>query len=185
MLFSSGLKAESMSKLFESTQVIEEVPVVKKKVKKSKPKRKIASKPKVFTTYVYSSDHSFEKQMQDESKSRQPASLAFKGRVIGVRRELALSSRAAGQVPQEFVINTGSRLGIAKGSKLKVFRTMPIVDPYDSNKQYEIKVDFAILKVTHVEDNISLAKLEKVHDAKNNPYVGTRGVLVGDYVSNY
>jgi hypothetical protein len=57
------------------------------------------------------------------------------------------------------------------------------MDPYNSNKQHELKVNFATVEVVHVEEDVAVAQVVKMIDAKEGPYVGLRGVLVGDYVS--
>ncbi len=184
---SSGLRAESISKLFSSSQLWDaelQPKVTKKKAAKKTVKRDIASTaPVVAQTYVYSENYSFQANRKEDAADRDLASVAMKGRIIGVRRELALTEAASKGIPQEYLINAGSRLGLSEGSKLKVYRTLPVVDPYNGNKQHELKVDFATLEVIHVEDDVSVAQLVKLGDVKKGPYVGLRGVLVGDYVS--
>jgi hypothetical protein len=187
LLVSVPAKAESIAKLFSSSQLWEDKKALnakppKKRAPASPAKRDIATEP-VVQTYVYSDTYSFQSNRAEVSPDRDLASVPMKGRVIGVRRELALTEAASKGINQEFLINAGSRLGISEGSKLKVYRTLPVVDPYNGNKQHELKVDFATLKVIHVEDDVSVAQLEKLGDAKKGPYVGLRGILVGDYVS--
>ncbi|HVJ63868.1 MAG TPA: FlgT C-terminal domain-containing protein [Bdellovibrionota bacterium] len=184
------VRAESMSTLFDASKLWEE-PVAAKPTPRRKPARRrvaqraLASESVVSTvqTFVYPEGYSFKKADAHAEIDRDPASVAMKGRVIGVRRELALTEAAAKGIDQEFVINAGSRLGLSKGSKLKVYRTLPVVDPYNGNKQLELKVDFAVLEVMHVEDDVAVAQLVSLTDAKKGPYVGLRGVLVGDYVA--
>ena len=183
-------RAESMSTLFDASKLWEEPaapkPAPRRKKARRVVKRDLASEavvPVAVQTFVYPEGYSFKKADAHAEIDRGPASVAMKGRVIGVRRELALTEAAAKGIDQEFVINAGSRLGLAKGSKLKVYRTLPVVDPYNGNKQLELKVDFAVLEVLHVEDDVAVAQLVSITDAKKGPYVGLRGVLVGDYVA--
>lgn len=187
LLATAPARAESMSRLFASTQLWDEgdvaPAVAKKKRVKHVAKRDIASEPVAAQTFVYPESYSFHANRAENAVDRDIASVAMKGRVIGVRRELALSESASKGIEQEYLINAGSRLGISEGTKLKVYRTLPVVDPYNGNKQLELKVDFATLEVVHVEDDVAVAQLVKITDAKKGPYVGLRGILVGDYVS--
>lgn len=177
-----------MAKLFESSRlwgasVAETKPRPRKTPKKPAPVREVASEIPVVQTYVYGDDYSFQKNQTTETASRDIASVNMKGRVIGVRREIGLTEQMAKNIPQEYVINAGARLGLSKGSKLTVYRTLPVVDPYNSNKQHELKVDFATIEVIHVEDDVAVAQMIKMVPATGGQYVGLRGILVGDYVA--
>lgn len=187
--------AETLGRLFEGTTLWDATkdPAVqssegqKPKVKPSKvARRKIASLPqtqKTVQTFVYSDDYSFSKNLKDVEANRSIASVPMKGRVISVRREIALTEATSKGVKQEFLINAGSRMGISKGTKLKVYRTVPVVDPFNGNKQHELKVDFATVEVVHVEEDVAVTQLVKLTEASKGSYIGLRGIIVGDFVS--
>lgn len=182
-------RAESLSKLFDSSQLWEAPAKPKAVVAKKKKKvehqavRAVASEPAVEQTYVYADTYSFQKNSAENNPDRDIASVSMKGRVISVRREIALTEAAAKTINQEFVINAGARLGVSEGDKLKVYRNLPVVDPYNGNKQYELKVDFALVEIIHVEDDIAVAQLVKMTEPAKGAYVGLRGILVGDYIA--
>lgn len=183
-------RAEPLARLFESSRLWETPASVKPskvahaKSHKKNIARQIASEPvSVVQTYVYGSDYSFAKSESKSSVERDIASIDIKGRVISVRREISLTDAESKGVEQEFVINAGSRAGLTKGTKLKVYRNLPVVDLFNGNKQLEMKVDFATVEVVHVEEDLAVAQLTKLATAAGSPYVGLRGVLVGDYVS--
>lgn len=189
-LVTGAAHAEPLSQLFESSQLWDvgaKPAAASAKTKRSRvsASRNVASVVAPQTqTYVYGDDYSFAKNVKTEV-TRDLASVAMKGRVISVRREIPLTEASSKEVKQEFLINAGSRLGLAKGTKLKVYRNVPVVDPFNGNKQHELKVDFATVEVVHVEDDVAVTQLVKLTEAGKGSYVNLRGILVGDYVSVY
>jgi hypothetical protein len=135
---------------------------------------------------VFSSRIAFETLaiQQVESAGRAPASLSAQARVIGVRRDLGLSDEAASRSAQDFILNAGRESGLNEGQTLTVFRRLPVVDPYQDNQSRELEVTFARLKVVHVQDNLAIARVESIDPIQTGLAIGTRAVLVGDYVTS-
>lgn len=135
-------------------------------------------------TQVFSETTSFEDMVRtgELAKERKPASLSLKFRVISVRRELALTEEEARKTPQDIVINGGLAEGVSKGMTLSVVRKVPVIDPFLNNKQKELEVEFARVKVIHSQENLSIARMEDMDSVHSGAGVGIRGVLIGDYI---
>jgi hypothetical protein len=134
---------------------------------------------------VHSENTDFESLVREQQElGRRPAGFAGNARVIGLRRELGLTRADADSAPQDIVLNAGYKQGISQGMVLEVARKVPILDPYKDNQQSELTVKFASIRVVHVEDELSVARLERTETIRSGVGVGVRGVLVGDYVGN-
>lgn len=133
---------------------------------------------------VFSESTSFENFVREGQrfKGRKPASLELKYRVISVRRELALTNAQANRTPQDIVINGGVEEGISEGMTLKVVRKVPVIDPFLDNRQRELEVQFATVKVIHSQPHLSVARVEEISTSQQSVGVGIRGVLIGDYL---
>jgi len=137
-----------------------------------------------FPTQTFAEDTSFENYVRDgERLSRAPASNLLKFRVIGVRRELALTEAEARRSQQDIVINGGQAEGLEEGMKLNVIRKVPIIDPYLENQQKELEIKFATVEVIHVQNGLAIARLDRIDAIQDGPGVGVRGVLIGDFLS--
>ena len=134
---------------------------------------------------VFSESTSFESFVRDGQRfrGRKPASIELTYRVISVRRELALTNRQADKTPQDIVINGGIEEGISEGMTLKVVRKVPVIDPFLDNRQRELEVQFATVKVIHSQPHLSVARVEKITTSQQGVGVGIRGVLIGDYLT--
>lgn len=153
----------------------------KKVTKKKAKKRNIASLSGHTEVLVFSEDTRFEEQLlKAEDLTRGLASQESLARVIGVRREVGLRNNE--EAPMNIILNGGSSQGIEQGQVLKVFRKIPVIDPYRENKQSEVEIEFANLRVVHTEKDVSIAKIENIQSLQKGLYVGTRSVLIGDFV---
>lgn len=138
-----------------------------------------------FETEVFSENTSFKTLLESQVEaSRAPAGVVVKGRVIGVRRDLGLTFEDAKKSAQDIVVNAGSLQGLSKGDTLKVLRKLPLLDPYKESVQRELELPFATVEVVHVQDNVSLVRLKNMDSIEDGFAVGTRGVLVGDYIAS-
>jgi hypothetical protein len=136
------------------------------------------------STQVFAEDTSFENYVREGQRlARAPASNDLKFRVIGVRRELALTEVEARRSAQDIIINGGQSEGLEQGMMLTVVRKVPIIDPYLENQQKELEIKFATVRVIHVQDGLAVARIERVSALQDGPSVGVRGVLIGDYLS--
>jgi hypothetical protein len=136
-------------------------------------------------TQVFSARTAFEQIAMEQQRlqNREPASLSANARVIGVRRDLGLSDELAARAALDVVLNAGREAGLSEGQVLTVFRRLPIVDPYQDNASRELEVKYGKLKVVHVQDNLAIARVESIEPIQSGLSVGTRAVMVGDYVT--
>jgi hypothetical protein len=134
---------------------------------------------------VFSSRTAFEALAvkQVENAGRSPASLLAQARVIGLRRDLGLSDEAANRSAQDLILNAGRESGLSEGQILTVFRRLPVVDPYLDNQSRELEIKFARIKIIHLQDNLAIARVESLDPIQTGLAIGTRSVLVGDYVT--
>ncbi len=136
------------------------------------------------TVQVFSEKTSFENFVKSQQElKRRPAGLNLKFRVISVRRELALTEAESKLTPQDVIINGGVSEGLEEGMVLTVVRKVPIIDPFLDNRQLELEIKFATVKVIHSQDNLAVARVEKMESASKGAGVGVRGVLIGDFLS--
>jgi len=150
--------------------------------KKAK-RRPAATKVSPVAVKVYSEFVSFEDMLKNREKlARRPASFQVKARVIGIRRDIGLTDKEDDESPRDIVINAGSNAGLSVGMKLSVKRHVPILDPYRENVQRNLEVEFARLKVVHVQEELAIARIQKIDDIDEGLAVGVRSVVLGDYV---
>ncbi len=95
----------------------------------------------------------------------------------------AIDMGSPGEVaPKDFYVNMGSGQGLQAGSTLEVLRKTATYD-LNSQKLYkDVVFPIARLKVIHVEDNASIARLEKILPPETTPVISPRAVMVGDQV---
>ncbi len=137
----------------------------------------------VVETSVYSERTSFEGMLKEKAEAgRRPAGLQASARIIAVKRELGLTKQQADQAPQDLILNGGTKAGLNEGMKLSLMRKIPVLDPYRENQQSEIEVEFGQVRVIHVQENVAVARVEKIDSIRDGMAIGTRGPLVGDFV---
>ncbi len=117
-----------------------------------------------------------------KNMERDPASLTPLARVIGVRRELGLNDEDSNKAARDIILNVGTEGGLGEGMVLNVFRKIPVLDPYKENQQSELEIEFAQVKIFHAQEDVSIARIEKMKSIETGAVVGTRAILVGDYV---
>lgn len=142
-----------------------------------------AAVEEVSEVEVFDEKSSFEGMLAKRKElERNVASMNVSGRVIAVRRELGLTQAEADAAPQDIVVNAGSDSGLTEGMVLTVERRIPVLDPYRDNQPSELQVAFALVKVVLVQKDVAVARIEKVQPIRVGVGVGTRGILIGDYV---
>ncbi len=132
---------------------------------------------------VFDENTSFEKILANKQMlERQIASMTVSARVIAVRRELGLTTKESNEAPQDIVLNSGTQNGITEGMELSVQRRIPVLDPYRDNQQTELEIEFATIKVVKVQNDLAIARLEKMQPIHSGLSLGTRAIMIGDYV---
>jgi len=153
------------------------------KVAQKSKKAKMSSKDVAATVMVYDEHTSFEDLIENREKlSRRPAGFNIKARVIGIRRDIGLSNESDDASQRDVILNAGSNAGLTKGMVLGVKRKIPILDPYRENVQRLLELEFAKLKVVHVQGELSIARISSVDDIAEGLSIGLRSVVIGDYV---
>jgi hypothetical protein len=134
---------------------------------------------------IFDEEMSFENYVREGEvlRGRSPASRQLKFRVLAVRRELGLTTAEMARAPQDIIINGGMAEGLSEGMVLNVVRKVAVIDPYLDNKQKELEVTFAKVKVVYAQDNLAVARLQNMDSIGEGLAVGVRGVLIGDYLS--
>ncbi len=90
--------------------------------------------------------------------------------------------------PNEFIkknyyIDIGSEQGVEPGNKLKVYRSISRLDPYQSKKRYNYNVPIGTIEVIHVEQNSAIAKMHTNEiNSKDSPYTEIKDFMIGDRV---
>jgi len=182
----------------ETVQPIQCIPVVaakphlKGKKHRRHPRAHVRRRPSsasrsvaMVQTRTFNERNNFEKMVLNQAETaRNPASFAPSARVVGVRRELALTNDEAALAPQDIILSTGSDGGLESGMILSVMRKIPMLNPYKENDQTELEIPFALVKIVHVQKDIAIARVEMFESSQLHPGVGTRGVLIGDYVGS-
>jgi hypothetical protein len=117
-----------------------------------------------------------------ERFARRPAGFNVKARVIGLRRDIGLSNESDDKSRRDIILNAGINAGLSKGMVLGVKRKIPLLDPYRENVQRILEVEFAKVKVLHVQDELAIARITEVDDIGEGVAIGLRSVVIGDYV---
>jgi hypothetical protein len=100
--------------------------------------------------------------------------------VFDVRRPLAMENDEV--QPKDFYINAGSTDGLKVGMIVTVYRRQTLYDPYQNKSPGDLIVAVGQLKIIHAQDEISVARVEKINDSQKAPTVEFSAVMVGDRV---
>jgi len=143
----------------------------------------VASAEESADLQVFDENTSFEKMLaKKQLLERQIASMTVSARVIAVRRELGLTALESNEAPQDIILNAGSEAGISEGMQLSVQRRIPVLDPYRDNQQTELEVEFATIRIIKAQNDLAIARVEKIQPIQSGVALGTRAIMIGDYV---
>lgn len=84
--------------------------------------------------------------------------------------------------PRDFYVSLGSKSGAKVGAKVEVMRRIATHDLMNRKLQKDMLFPIATLKIIHVEQNASIARLEKMMPEEATPAMTPRAVMVGDSV---
>ena len=85
-------------------------------------------------------------------------------------------------VRKDYYINMGSSSGLKKGMSLEVVRKLPTYDVANEKLYKDVSFSIAVIKVIHVESQVSIARLEKLLPLDQTPVSSPQAVMVGDRV---
>jgi len=100
--------------------------------------------------------------------------------VFNVYRPLAMENGE--NPPKDYYINAGSQDGLRVGMLVSVTRRQTLYDPYQNKSPGELSVQVGLLRVVHVQNEISVARLESLNDSSFRPVLDLATILVGDRV---
>jgi hypothetical protein len=142
------------------------------------------SAPSDEDVQVFSETTSFQDLLVGQTeRDRSPAAIEPLARVIALRRELGMTNKESENAAQDIILNGGTNSGLSEGLTLAVVRKIPVIDLYRENSQSELEVEFAKVKIIHVQRDVAVARLEEIEESRTGLFLGTRGVLVGDFVT--
>lgn len=98
--------------------------------------------------------------------------------VFDVRRPVSLENGQ--ELPKDFFINAGVEAGIKVGMVVTVNRRQTLYDPFQSKSPGDLVVPVGQLRVIHVQENLSVARLVEVMGREMLPTLEYDAVMVGD-----
>lgn len=100
--------------------------------------------------------------------------------VFDVRRPLAMEN---GEQPQkDYFLNAGSIDGLKNGMLVNVTRRQALYDPYLNKSPGDLVVSVGVLRIIHVQADMSVARLESLQNGATAPTVEFEAVMAGDKV---
>jgi hypothetical protein len=85
-------------------------------------------------------------------------------------------------VKKNYYMNMGTQQGVDRGAKLDVFRTVSVLDPYETKKRYNYRVKIGEIKVLHAESEVSIGVLSKIETGEDVPFFDIPNFMIGDEI---
>src|SRR3954447_25738728 len=83
---------------------------------------------------------------------------------------------------KDFYVNMGSSQGVSRGDKLQGYRHAPTFDLVAQQVYREVTFPIAVIKVIHVEPDVSIARLERFLPPDQRATISPKAIMVGDLV---
>lgn len=100
--------------------------------------------------------------------------------VFDVKKSLPMRP---GEIEQkDYYINAGTKIGFQPGMVVTVMRKIPVHDPIQNKSQGNLFAPVAKVRFIHVQDNVTIARLENLLDRQNLPILNESGILIGDFI---
>jgi len=94
-----------------------------------------------------------------------------------------LNLGGVGEVTQkDFYVNIGSTQGVTRGARLQVYRHTPTFDLVAQQVYRDVTFPIAVIKLIHVEPNVSIGRLEKFLPIEQRVTISPKAIMVGDLV---
>lgn len=100
--------------------------------------------------------------------------------VFDVRRALAMEN--GDQPHKDYFFNAGSSEGLKKGMLVTVTRRQALYDQYLNKSPGDLVVAVGVLRIIHIQADMSVARLESLQNRDNSPGVEFEAIMVGDKV---
>ncbi|MCB0350169.1 MAG: hypothetical protein KDD38_03235 [Bdellovibrionales bacterium] len=107
-------------------------------------------------------------------------SLAKEVTVFDVRRPLAMENNETPE--KDYYINAGSADGLKVGVVVSVNRRHTLYDQYQNKSLSDLVVTVGQLRIIYVQDDVSVARLEKIYGREALPTLEFDSVMTGDKV---
>tara|TARA_B100000749_G_scaffold279661_1_gene273071 strand:+ start:54871 stop:55467 length:597 start_codon:yes stop_codon:yes gene_type:complete len=98
--------------------------------------------------------------------------------IFDVRKTLPLSETE--KVYQDFYVNGGSERGLKPGMLVTVTRRLNPYDTYQNKSPGELNVAVGRLKIIHVQEGVSVARLHSLYSRSSRPVLEYDYLMVGD-----
>lgn len=83
---------------------------------------------------------------------------------------------------KDYYLTVGKDHGLKNGALLEVLRRLPSYDVKNEKLYQDLTVPFALIKIIHVEKNISIARLEKLLPLEKTASLTPASIMIGDLV---
>jgi hypothetical protein len=100
--------------------------------------------------------------------------------VISVVRSLPMKS--GDPVIKDYYINAGSNNGLKEGAFIEALRRIPVYDNIASKVLQDTQIPVARMKIIYVDKNISVARVVKINEAKDQPQTMWSDIIIGDSI---
>ena len=98
--------------------------------------------------------------------------------VFDIRRPFAMKNGEVNQ--KDYFINQGSNHGIKINMVITVNRRLTMYDSFTNKTPGDLVMPIGKLRIIHVQDNLSVARLEKMEKRAYLPQLDYNAIMVGD-----
>lgn len=109
-----------------------------------------------------------------------PASLAHAKDVaiFDIRRPLSMENGQ--ELPKDYYVNAGSETGLKPGMVVTVTRRITLYDPFQNKSPGDLLVPVGRIRIIHVQEGLSVARLEDMLERSMLPSLDLDAILIGD-----
>ena len=83
---------------------------------------------------------------------------------------------------KNYYVNVGEESGVKDGTVMDVYRSLSVLDPYDTKRRYQHKVKVGELKIIHADQKSSIAIFHELKSGVDQPRLEVQNFMVGDVV---
>lgn len=100
--------------------------------------------------------------------------------VFDLRKSFPLT--ATEQPLTDYYLSAGKNEGLRPGYFLSVYREKSVHNSFENEQQDILRIPIAIVRIIHVEEQMSVARLESIIPEEERPVTELDGILIGDRV---
>lgn len=98
--------------------------------------------------------------------------------IFDIRRPLSMENGK--EMPKDYYINGGSETGLKAGMLVTVTRRITLYDPFQSKSPGDLLVPVGRVRIIHVQEGLSVARLEDMLERMALPNLDIDAILIGD-----